>query len=45
MVEIHALQIGKVETSKVSLGVDDCIMIFDFLKDFYKDLGILFTDF
>lgn len=34
----------EISTGKVSLGANDCIQIFDFIKNFYKGLNILFID-
>ena len=44
VVRIHASRIGEINAGEVSSGADDCMLISDSAKDFYKDLGTLFTD-
>lgn len=39
------MQIGEFEDDKVSLGINDCMMIPTSAKDFYEDLDILFNNF
>lgn len=39
------MQIRKIKNDEVNSGTNDCILIFDFTKNLYKDLVILFPNF